>query len=126
MPNGRCLGVWSFLLQFMYTKFVIVVDHDIDARNSRDVICLITTRMDPDRDMTLIDNTPIDYLDFASPVSGTGWTPPGGTGYLRRARTSAQGRRHIDLMVSGQLIRCGSGLASCYHDHLLMIALSMD
>ena len=72
MPNGRCLGVWIFLLQFMYTKFVIVVDHDIDARNSQDVIWPITTCMDPARDMTLIDNTPIDYLDFASPVSGMG------------------------------------------------------
>ena len=65
-------GVWSFLRQFMYTKFVIVVDDDVDARNWQDVIWAITTRMDPARDMTLIDNTPIDYLDFASPVSGMG------------------------------------------------------
>ena len=65
-------GVWSFLRQFMYTKFVIVVDEDVDARNWQDVIWAITTRMDPARDMTLIDNTPIDYLDFASPVSGMG------------------------------------------------------
>jgi 4-hydroxy-3-polyprenylbenzoate decarboxylase len=66
------LGVWSFLRQFMYTKFVIVVDEDIDARNWQDVIWAITTRMDPARDLVLIDNTPIDYLDFASPVAGLG------------------------------------------------------
>lgn len=60
-------GVWSFLRQFMYTKLVIVVDDDVDARNWQDVIWAITTRMDPARDMT-----PIDYLDFASPESGMG------------------------------------------------------
>jgi 4-hydroxy-3-polyprenylbenzoate decarboxylase len=66
------LGVWSFLRQFMYTKFVIVVDEDIDARNWQDVIWAITTRMDPVRDTVLIEHTPIDYLDFASPTSGLG------------------------------------------------------
>ncbi|MEH6445376.1 MAG: 4-hydroxy-3-polyprenylbenzoate decarboxylase [Oceanospirillaceae bacterium] len=66
------LGVWSFLRQFMYTKFVIVCDDDVDARNWEDVIWAITTRMDPSRDTVLIENTPIDYLDFASPVSGLG------------------------------------------------------
>ncbi len=66
------MGVWSFLRQFMYTKFVIVVDDDIDARNWEDVIWAITTRVDPARDITLVENTPIDYLDFASPVSGLG------------------------------------------------------
>lgn len=66
------MGVWSFLRQFMYTKFVIVVDDDIDTRSWEDVIWAITTRMDPLRDTTLIDATPIDYLDFASPVSGLG------------------------------------------------------
>jgi 4-hydroxy-3-polyprenylbenzoate decarboxylase len=66
------LGVWSFLRQFMYTKFVIVCDDDVDARSWEDVIWAITTRMDPSRDTTMIDNTPIDYLDFASPVSGLG------------------------------------------------------
>lgn len=66
------LGVWSFLRQFMYTKFVIVVDADIDTRNWQDVIWALTTRMDPVRDMTFIENTPIDYLDFASPVAGLG------------------------------------------------------
>ncbi|MBK1671822.1 3-octaprenyl-4-hydroxybenzoate decarboxylase [Ectothiorhodospira shaposhnikovii] len=66
------LGVWSFLRQFMYTKFVIVVDDDVNARDWKDVIWAMTTRMDPGRDTVTIDNTPIDYLDFASPVSGLG------------------------------------------------------
>ena len=66
------MGVWSFLRQFMYTKFVIVVDDDIDARSWEDVIWAISTRTDPARDIILVDNTPIDYLDFASPVSGLG------------------------------------------------------
>jgi 4-hydroxy-3-polyprenylbenzoate decarboxylase len=66
------MGVWSFLRQFMYTKFVIVTDDDINARDWNDVIWAITTRMDPQRDTVMIDNTPIDYLDFASPVSGLG------------------------------------------------------
>ncbi len=66
------MGVWSFLRQFMYTKFVIVVDDDIDPRSWQDVIWAIATRMDPARDITLVENTPIDYLDFASPVSGLG------------------------------------------------------
>ena len=66
------MGVWSFLRQFMYTKFVIVVDDDIDIRSWKDVIWAITTRMDPSRDTTLVDHTPIDYLDFASPVPNLG------------------------------------------------------
>jgi 4-hydroxy-3-polyprenylbenzoate decarboxylase len=66
------LGVWSYLRQFMYTKWVIVVDADIDARDWKDVMWAISTRMDPARDVTLIENTPIDYLDFASPESGLG------------------------------------------------------
>ncbi|MEN9464667.1 MAG: hypothetical protein RL217_848 [Pseudomonadota bacterium] len=66
------MGVWSFLRQFMYTKFVIVVDEDVDVRKWEDVIWAITTRMDPARDTTLVENTPIDYLDFASPISGLG------------------------------------------------------
>jgi 4-hydroxy-3-polyprenylbenzoate decarboxylase len=66
------LGVWSYLRQFMYTKFVIVVDDDINTRNWEDVIWAISTRTDPARDLTIIENTPIDYLDFASPVAGLG------------------------------------------------------
>jgi len=66
------MGIWSFLRQFMYTKFIVVVDDDVDIRSWEDVIWAITTRMDPIRDTVLIDNTPIDYLDFASPVPGLG------------------------------------------------------
>jgi len=66
------MGVWSFLRQFMYTKFVIVTDDDVNARDWNDVIWALTTRVDPTRDTTMIDHTPIDYLDFASPVSGLG------------------------------------------------------
>jgi len=66
------MAVWSYLRQFMYTKWVIVVDDDIDARSWKDVMWAISTRMDPSRDITLINNTPIDYLDFASPESGLG------------------------------------------------------
>ncbi|MFM2480727.1 4-hydroxy-3-polyprenylbenzoate decarboxylase [Celerinatantimonas sp. YJH-8] len=66
------MGVWSFLRQFMYTKFVVVCDDDVNARNWQDVIWAITTRMDPVRDTVMMENTPIDYLDFASPVAGLG------------------------------------------------------
>ncbi|MCO1334836.1 4-hydroxy-3-polyprenylbenzoate decarboxylase [Microbulbifer sp. OS29] len=66
------MGVWSFLRQFMYTKFVIVADEDVNARDWNDVIWAMTTRMDPARDTVMVENTPIDYLDFASPVSGLG------------------------------------------------------
>ncbi|OBX03244.1 4-hydroxy-3-polyprenylbenzoate decarboxylase [Gallibacterium genomosp. 1] len=66
------MGVWSFLRQFMYTKFVVVCDDDVNARDWKDVIWAITTRCDPARDVTLVENTPIDYLDFASPVAGLG------------------------------------------------------
>ncbi|MEY2687719.1 MAG: hypothetical protein RL375_1917 [Pseudomonadota bacterium] len=65
-------GLWSFLRQFMYTKFIVVVDDDVDIRSWPEVIWAITTRVDPARDTTLVDHTPIDYLDFASPVSGLG------------------------------------------------------
>jgi len=65
-------GVWSFLRQFMYTKFIVVVDEDVNIRDWKEVIWAITTRVDPTRDTMLVDNTPIDYLDFASPVSGIG------------------------------------------------------
>jgi 4-hydroxy-3-polyprenylbenzoate decarboxylase len=66
------MGIWSFLRQFMYTKWVIVVDDDIDARSWKEVVWAMATRMDPARDITLVEGTPIDYLDFASPESGLG------------------------------------------------------
>ncbi|MFI4987366.1 MAG: UbiD family decarboxylase [Alphaproteobacteria bacterium] len=66
------MGVWSYLRQFMYTKWVIVVDDDIDARDWQEVMWAVATRMDPARDITLVENTPIDYLDFASPEAGLG------------------------------------------------------
>jgi 4-hydroxy-3-polyprenylbenzoate decarboxylase len=66
------MGAWSFLRQFMYTKFVVVTDDDINARDWKDVMWAITTRVDPVRDTVMMENTPIDYLDFASPVSGLG------------------------------------------------------
>jgi len=65
-------GVWSFLRQFMYTKFVIVTDDDVNIRDWKEVIWALTTRVDPARDTLLVENTPIDYLDFASPVHGLG------------------------------------------------------
>ena len=66
------MGAWSYLRQFMYTKWIIVVDDDINARNWKEVIWAISTKMDPARDITIIENTPIDYLDFASPEPSLG------------------------------------------------------
>ena len=65
-------GIWSYLRQFMYTKFIVVVDDDVNIREWKEVVWAITTRVDPVRDTTLVDQTPIDYLDFASPVAGLG------------------------------------------------------
>ena len=65
-------GIWSFLRQFMYTKFIVVCDEDVDARNWQDVVWAMSTRVDPARDTVLVEQTPIDYLDFASPVAGLG------------------------------------------------------
>jgi 4-hydroxy-3-polyprenylbenzoate decarboxylase len=65
-------GIWSFLRQFMYTKFIVVTDEDVNVRDWKEVIWALTTRVDPSRDTLLVENTPIDYLDFASPVSGLG------------------------------------------------------
>ena len=66
------MGVWSFLRQFMYTKFIIVTDDDVDIRDWKEVVWALTTRVDAARDSVIVENTPIDYLDFASPVSGLG------------------------------------------------------
>ncbi|MFQ5972815.1 MAG: UbiD family decarboxylase [Alphaproteobacteria bacterium] len=92
------MGVWSTLRQFMYTKWVIVVDDDIDARDWKDVMWAVSTRMDPVRDVTLVENTPIDYLDFASPETGLGgkigldatdkWPPETRREWGRRIRMS--------------------------------------
>ncbi|HWQ38062.1 MAG TPA: 4-hydroxy-3-polyprenylbenzoate decarboxylase [Burkholderiales bacterium] len=71
-PKRVIFGIWSYLRQFMYTKFIIVVDEDIDARDWKEVMWAVSTRVDPARDVTLVENTPIDYLDFASPVPGLG------------------------------------------------------
>ena len=65
-------GIWSFLRQFMYTKFILVTDEDVNVRDWKEVMWALTTRVDPARDTLLVENTPIDYLDFASPVSGLG------------------------------------------------------
>ena len=86
-------GIWSYLRQFMYTKFIIVVDDDIDIHNWQEVIWAITTRVDPVRDTLLVDNTPIDYLDFASPVSGLGGKMGLDATNNGRAKHSAYGAR---------------------------------
>jgi 4-hydroxy-3-polyprenylbenzoate decarboxylase len=65
-------GIWSFLRQFMYTKFIIVTDDDVDVRDWKEVMWALTTRVDAARDTLIVENTPIDYLDFASPVAGLG------------------------------------------------------
>jgi 4-hydroxy-3-polyprenylbenzoate decarboxylase len=65
-------GIWSYLRQFMYTKFIVVVDEDIDIRDWKEVIWALSTRVDPARDTLIVENTPIDYLDFASPAAGLG------------------------------------------------------
>ena len=66
------MGIWSFLRQFIYTKFIIVVDKTINCRDWSEVMWAVSTQMDPNRDLTIIKNTPIDYLDFASPEEGLG------------------------------------------------------
>jgi len=103
-------GVWSFLRQFMYTKFVIVTDDDINVRDWKDVVWAMTTRMDPARDITLVENTPIDYLDFASPVSGLGskmgldatskWAGETDRQWGRPIHMDADVRQRVDAMWS--------------------------
>jgi 4-hydroxy-3-polyprenylbenzoate decarboxylase len=99
-------GVWSFLRQFTYTKFVIVTDDDVNVRDWKDVIWAMTTRIDPGRDTLIIDNTPIDYLDFASPVAGLGskigfdatnkWQGETHRAWGRPIRMSADVKRRVD------------------------------
>ncbi len=102
------MGVWSFLRQFMYTKFIIVTDDDINTRDWQDVIWAITTRVDPTRDSVFIDNTPIDYLDFASPVPGLGsklgldatnkWAGETDREWGTAISMSAEVRDHVDAL----------------------------
>jgi 4-hydroxy-3-polyprenylbenzoate decarboxylase len=103
-------GVWSFLRQFMYTKFVIVTDDDVNVRDWQDVVWAISTRMDPARDIVLVENTPIDYLDFASPVAGLGskmgmdatnkWRGESERSWGRRITMTAEVRARVDAMWS--------------------------
>lgn len=106
-------GVWSFLRQFMYTKFIVVTDDDVDVRNWSDVIWAITTRADPVRDTTLVENTPIDYLDFASPVSGLGgkmgldatnkWPGETAREWGRAIEPAAEAERRVESYVQALL-----------------------
>ena len=101
-------GVWSFLRQFMYTKFVIVTDDDINVRDWKDVIWAVTTRVDPARDTVIVGNTPIDYLDFASPVAGLGskmgldatnkWRPETAREWGRAISMSPSVRQRVDMI----------------------------
>ena len=113
-------GLWSFLRQFMYTKFIVVTDDDVDIRDWKEVIWAITTRMDPVRDSTLVENTPIDYLDFASPVSGLGgklgldatnkWPGETHREWGRTIQMDAAVERRVQSIVDG-LLTPGSVLA---------------
>ncbi len=104
-------GIWSFLRQFMYTKFVIVTDEDIDVRKWDDVIWALTTRVDPARDMSVVENTPIDYLDFASPLSGLGskvgidatnkWPPETTRRWGRPVRMAPEVCERVDRIWAG-------------------------
>ena len=101
-------GVWSYLRQFMYTKFIVVVDDDVDARDWKEVIWAITTRVDPARDTLIAENTPIDYLDFASPVAGLGskmgidathkWSGETSRNWGRPIAMNAEVRRRVDAL----------------------------
>jgi len=104
-------GVWSFLRQFMYTKFIVVCDDDIDVRDWKEVVWAMTTRVDPARDTTLVENTPIDYLDFASPVAGLGsklgidatnkWPGETGRRWGRPIVMDSEVRRKVDSIWPG-------------------------
>ncbi|CAD5372075.1 3-octaprenyl-4-hydroxybenzoate decarboxylase [Rubrivivax sp. A210] len=106
-------GLWSFLRQFMYTKFIVVTDDDIDIRDWKEVVWAITTRMDPVRDTLLVENTPIDYLDFASPVSGLGgkmgldathkWPGETAREWGRPIAMEAAVERRVEALVAGLL-----------------------
>jgi len=106
-------GVWSYLRQFMYTKFIVVTDEDVNIRDWKDVIWAVTTRMDPVRDTTLVEHTPIDYLDFASPVSGLGgkigldathkWPGETARAWGRPIATDVEVERRVDAVFANLL-----------------------
>jgi 4-hydroxy-3-polyprenylbenzoate decarboxylase len=103
-------GIWSFLRQFMYTKFIIVTDHDVNIRDWKEVIWALTTRVDPQRDTLIAENTPIDYLDFASPVPGLGskmgidatnkWPAETGRNWGEPIAMSEEVKRRVDALWS--------------------------
>jgi hypothetical protein len=117
------MGVWSHLRQFMYTKFIVVVDDDVDVRDWKEVIWAITTRMDPARDTMMVEHTPIDYLDFASPVSGLGskmgmdatnkW--PGETQREWGRRGAGRRQQDVDVLAGGEGMRSPAGSAASPH-----------
>ncbi len=115
------MGAWSYLRQFMYTKWIIVVDDDVNARDWKDVMWAISTRMDPARDITVIENTPIDYLDFASPESGLGskigldatnkWPPETKRDWGQKIRMSDEVVKRVDDMWAALGLPCsGKGI----------------
>jgi 4-hydroxy-3-polyprenylbenzoate decarboxylase len=103
-------GIWSYLRQFMYTKFIVVTDEDVDVRDWKEVVWAITTRVDPARDTLIAENTPIDYLDFASPASGLGskmgidatakWPGETARNWGRPIAMDAEVKRRIDALWS--------------------------
>jgi 4-hydroxy-3-polyprenylbenzoate decarboxylase len=103
-------GIWSFLRQFMYTKFIVVCDDDVDIRNWKEVVWAMTTRVDPARDTLIVERTPIDYLDFASPVAGLGskmgldatnkWPAETSRQWGRPIAMDAEVKRRVDALWS--------------------------
>jgi 3-polyprenyl-4-hydroxybenzoate decarboxylase len=117
-------GIWSFLRQFMYTKFIIVVDEDVDVRDWKEVIWALTTRVDAARDTLIVENTPIDYLDFASPVAGLGsrWASTRPTS--GRARPAANGAAdRWKPTGAGSCAVSGLPRSGCWSPALLMVTL---
>src|SRR5437016_12232581 len=106
------MRIWSFLRQFIYTKFVIVVDDDIAVRDWKDVMWAVSTRMDPVRDVTLIENTPIDYLDFASPESGLGGTI--GLDATNKMPPETRRERGQRMRMSYEIIAAGTKIGAGY------------
>jgi len=103
-------GIWSILAQFMYTKFIVVTDQDVDVRDWKQLVWALTTRVDAARDTTIVENTPIDYLDFASPVAGLGskmgidatskWPAETARSWGRTIAMDPEVRKRVDAMWS--------------------------